>query len=242
MKGRTACIFSLCVLIGIGIVVQSELTDGQKLYVSQSAVEECRTNLETLQQEIERIGEIAKETQEKIDLYRQEMQSEDTEAMEKTLSAELLQYKMFSGGQSVHGPGVEITINDGSRPLYEGEDINNVLVHDSDILMVVNELKRSGAEAIAVNGQRIVNTTEIVCAGYTIRINGITYARPFVITAIGDASRMSAALLDEVGYGTTLKDYGVIFEIEIKSDIVIEGYSGEFENKYLEPVKGGEKN
>ena len=242
MNARKICIFGFCVIIGIGIVVQSRFTDGQKLYVAQSTLKEAETRLSAEQEETARIEELCRETQEKIELYRSQLEQEDSSGIEETLSEELTEYKMFSGGQSVHGPGVKITINDGSRPLYEGEDINNVLVHDSDILMVVNELKRAGAEAIAVNGQRIVNTTEIVCAGYTIRINGVTYARPFIITAIGNGSRMSAALLDEVGYGTTLKDCGVIFEVEIKSDITIEGYGGDFENKYMQPSKGGEEN
>lgn len=240
MKITRVGIFLFCLAIGFGLVMQSRVTDGQRLYVSAGAVEEYRTNTEAERQETERLRELAAETEEKIKLYYSEKAEENTSELEETLQSELLKYKMFSGAQAVHGPGIKVIINDGNRPLYDGENINDILVHDADIVMVVNELRRAGAEAIAVNGQRIVNTTEIVCAGYTIRINGITYARPFVITAIGDATRMSSVLLSDVGYGTSLKDWGVLVETEVLDDLTIDGYTGVFANKYMKEAKGDE--
>jgi len=109
-----------------------------------------------------------------------------------------------------------------------------------DILTVINELNRSGAEVLSVNGQRVANTTSISCSGYTIRINGQFFARPFEIRAIGDSKRMAAALIGPDGYGTLLKDYGVVFKITISDDLTISKYPEEQTYKYMTKVKEGE--
>jgi Uncharacterized protein conserved in bacteria len=147
---------------------------------------------------------------------------------------------LISGSTDVHGEGVIVFIDDGTRDLTEGEDPNVVLVHDMDILTIINDLNNSGAEVISVNGQRITNTTSISCSGYTIRINDQFFARPFEIKAIGDSKRMAAILVGPEGYGTLLKDYGVIFKLKIKDDIKISKYPEEQTFNYLTKVKEGE--
>jgi uncharacterized protein YlxW (UPF0749 family) len=106
-----------------------------------------------------------------------------------------------------------------------------------DILTIINELNRSGAEVLAVNGQRIVNDTSISCSGYTIRINDQFFARPFEIKAIGDSKRMAAVLIGPEGYGTLLQDYGVIFKVTIKDDMTIPKYSEEQSYEYMTKAK-----
>jgi uncharacterized protein YlxW (UPF0749 family) len=144
---------------------------------------------------------------------------------------------MISGNTPVHGEGVVVLVDDGTRALYEGEDPNAVLVHDMDILTIINELNRSGAEVLSVNGQRILNDTSISCSGYTIRINEQFFARPFEIRAIGDSKRMAAALIGPEGYGTLLQDYGVIFRLTIRDDLTIPKYSESQNYHYMTKVK-----
>jgi len=144
---------------------------------------------------------------------------------------------MFSGAMELRGPGVIITIDDGVRPLFEGEDINNILVHDADILIIINDLKKNGAEAISVNGERLVETSSVICSGYTVEINGVRYARPFMIRAIGDGNRMASSLIGPEGYGTSLKGWGVLFEIELSDEVFIPAYTREKIYKYMEIVK-----
>ena len=100
-------------------------------------------------------------------------------------------------------------------------------------------MNSSGAEAISVNGQRIAGNTSVSCAGYTVRINGRTYARPFVIQAIGDSSRMTDRLIGIGGYGKELQDWGVQFAIQSSSHITISGLEQEPEFLYMKAVKGG---
>ena len=77
---------------------------------------------------------------------------------------------LLSGTTDVKGEGVIITLSDGETP-SDTSTRTDTLVHDSDVLTVVNELKAAGAEAISVNGQRIISTSAIRCVGPVIQLN-----------------------------------------------------------------------
>ena len=100
----------------------------------------------------------------------------------------------MAGLTEVKGPGVTIEMNDAKKEVPSGQDPNLFIIHDDDVLAVVNELLASGAEAIAINGQRVVATTEIRCAGAVIMINGVRFAPPLKIQAIGDPETLHNAL------------------------------------------------
>ena len=152
-------------------------------------------------QDLKKLREILKSTGQKVDEYETLQDSQESQAtlVKEKFQEEVFLYKTASGRDKIHGPGVEVTVDDATREIFEFEDVNNLLVHDTDLLMIINELNRCGAEAISVNGQRITPRTAVVCSGYTVRINGEVYARPFKIRAIGDAKRMYEGLLAKSG-------------------------------------------
>lgn len=236
MKLRTLGFFAMCVIIGFFIIVQARLTNGQQLYVSAKAIDDYKTTIQSEKEDKDRIGQLIADTGEKLQEYEALANKENNDLKNKLLD-EVNYYKLISGNTAVHGEGVVVFIDDGTRELYEGEDPNTVLVHDMDILTIINELNRSGAEVLSVNGQRITNGTSIACSGYTIRINDQFFARPFEIKAIGDSKRMAAALIGPDGYGTLLQDYGVIFKIAIKDDISIPKYTENQTYEYMTKVK-----
>jgi len=247
MNKRVIMGFILCFLIGLGLVIQSRITDGQMLYVSAKTITDYQTVIDSEKVSVAEIEKLIAQANETLELYESTADRSNTEAsvedMTSKMEKELMQLGMFVGFETVKGAGVIVTIDDGTRELLYGEDINNVLVHDLDILTIVNEMRRCGAEAISVNGQRIVNRTSISCSGYTVRINGTVYARPFVIRAIGDGKRMSSALLGPQGYGTSLKGWGVQFKVEMEEELIIDGYTGGLRTyKYMSRVKGDESN
>ena len=84
------------------------------------------------------------------------------------------------------GQGVTITIDDSKTKSKAGENPNLYLIHDDDLLKVINELKAAGAEAISINEQRLIATSEIRCAGPTLSVNNIRSAPPYEIKAIGE--------------------------------------------------------
>lgn len=236
MKLRTLGLFIICFAIGFSIIVQARANNGQRLYVSAKTITDYQTTIDSERKETERIDKLTEEAGIKLKEYQALSSGEDNILKDK-LQKEREQYKVLSGNADVQGEGVVIIIDDGTRQLYEGEDPNAVLVHDMDILNVINELNRSGAEVLAVNGQRIVNDSSISCSGYTIRINGQFFARPFEIKAIGDSKRMAAALIGPEGYGTLLSDYGVIFKLTIKEDVTIRKFMEYQAYEYMTKVK-----
>ena len=77
------------------------------------------------------------------------------------------------GLTEVTGSGVIVTLSDSKKDASSVLDPSTLLVHDADVLSIINELKNAGAEAIAINDQRIVPTSSIVCGGNIIQINGV---------------------------------------------------------------------
>lgn len=236
MKLKAFGFFAFCLVIGFSIIIQARVTNGQQLYVSAKTLTDYQTTIKSETEDMERIRQLIAETDKRLQEYEILAGSEDSELKDRLLE-ELNYYKLISGSTDVHGDGVIIYVDDGTRELYEGEDPNSVLVHDIDILTIINELNRSGAEALSVNRQRVLNGTSISCSGYTIRINGQFYARPFEIRAIGDSKRMAAALIGPDGYGTLLQDYGVIFKVTIRDDLTIPRYTEGLSYKYMTNAK-----
>ena len=243
MKLRTIGLFLLGFIVGLSIVTQAKATNGMQVYVSAKTISDYQTTIDSEKKEIERIKTLiagAEKNLEEVEALAESPQDD----LKDRLQDELNHYKLISGDTKVKGEGVIVLIDDGTRELYEGENPNDVLVHDMDILTVLNELNRSGAEAISVNGQRLSNTSSISCSGYTIRINDQFFARPFEIRAIGDSKRMAAALIGPDGYGTLLQEYGVIFKLTISDDLIITKYPDAQNYEYMSSlikVKEGEK-
>jgi uncharacterized protein YlxW (UPF0749 family) len=110
------------------------------------------------------------------------------------VNRQLQDLRALVGLTALEGPGLVVTLNDSTRPPKAGEDPNKTILHYSDIAGVVAELWAAGAEAIAVNGERIVTSTGINCVGTTILCNTKRMAPPYVITAIGDPRRLGQYL------------------------------------------------
>lgn len=100
-----------------------------------------------------------------------------------------------AGMVAVSGPGLTVTLDDAPATFEApGVDDDLLVVHQQDIQAVVNALWTGGAEAMTIQGQRVISTTGIKCVGNTVVLHGVPYAPPYVITAIGDPVRLQAAL------------------------------------------------
>ena len=136
----------------------------------------------------------------------------------------------------VTGPGVIVTLTDGQSITAASVNANDLIVHDLDVLKVINELKNAGAEAISINDERLVNMTAISCGGNIIDINGEKVGAPFVIKAIGLPEQLSA-LSRPGGYLSWMKEDGVGVKLEKSNNITIPKYSGVINYKYMQNVK-----
>lgn len=131
-------------------------------------------------------------------------------SMNTSLKNELDYLKLISGFTGVTGEGIIITLNDAEAP--ESDSPMDYIIHDSDILNVVNQIRLAGANAISINNERIIATSEQLCSGPTIKINNNRYAVPYEIKAIGDSDALYTALKES----STIKEM-----IELKKRVTI---------------------
>ncbi|MBC7544027.1 MAG: DUF881 domain-containing protein [Candidatus Sericytochromatia bacterium] len=134
---------------------------------------------------------------------------------------EAWQAQAVAGTLALKGEGVVLTVDDSHVPVGKGENPNNAIVHNEDLLRLTNLLTAAGAEALAINEQRLAATTEITCAGPTILINKTRMAPPFSITAIGDSAMMMAAINMPGGVVESLRSYGLELKAETASALKI---------------------
>lgn len=141
--------------------------------------------------------------------------------------------QIFAGTIDVKGEGVRIILADNES---SKNDINNI-VHDVDLIKLVNILTREGAEVISINDERIISTSEIKANKMMIKINENEYTSPFIIKAIGNPDKLINGLqIKEKDYINTLKNYLVI-KIEKKDNIFIPKYKGDIDFEYAKPIK-----
>lgn len=141
----------------------------------------------------------------------------------KTLVQELHQANVAAGLTAVSGPGVIVTL---TQPPQVANGGSLFTIHDTDLLIVVNELRSAGAQAISINGQRLVATTEIRQAGSIFSINNTVAAAPFTITAVGPPQTMQEALQISGGIADTLMAVGIGVKIQTESKVTVPAYQG----------------
>ena len=150
------------------------------------------------------------------------------------------QARLLAGLTPVQGPGVVVTLNDSKQRLPKNMPSGMTppnLIHDSDINAVVNELKAAGAEAIAVNGQRLVAISPVRCAGSTIFVNNTPMAPPFIIKAIGDSKTLASAMNLPGGISTQIKAFDpAMFSVEESDTLTLPAYSGGSQPRYARPL------
>ncbi len=156
--------------------------------------------------------------------------SNDSQTL-KIMKEELEQARKAAGSTEVSGKGIIVTLND-SNSQNSGVDPAALVIHDKDLLLFVNELNSAGAEAVSINGQRIVSRSSIKCAGSIINVNGVRISTPFVIKAIGNPDVMEEALKFKGGVIDSLKPWGFSVDIEHNNNINIEAYNQGFSYEF----------
>ncbi len=229
-------IFVLTVVLGISISFQIKNLNNGYDYVPLKVIYDYKREIEKENAEIENLQILINNNEMKIKEYEDAgSQGGDITYL---LRNEIADLKKVSGFTKVQGPGILIIMDDASRDLYDGEDPNNVLVHEVDVLNIVNDLKVAGAEAISINGQRLLASSEINCSSYTIKINNQEYAQPFIIKAVGEPKQLEAAIKAPGTYGNLLTDVGLFIEANTSVNITIDEFSEEFAYKYLQIKEG----
>ena len=208
----------VCVLIGFMIAVQFRTAQDAKGSLSQQRIEEISDRL--LQTEHER-DELSEE------LHKMQTAAASTDNQQ---DKDLLRYR--AALVPLEGEGVIVRMDDSTKPAKAGENPNLYVIHDDDLLRVINELRAAGAEAISVNGQRLTGISEIRCAGPTLSVNNVRSSAPFEIRAIGDKKSLENALRMRGGVAETLGVWGIQLDIKASNDVYIPPYRGSIRQSY----------
>lgn len=223
------------ILFGIFLSVQMKMRVESYVPVTIKSIQSTKTEIDYITNEIAELEQIIKNKEAELEIL--ENISKGGENITDILSLDLLLTKSNSGRTAVQGPGIIITMYDNMDSQIIGYDINDDIVHDVDIQNILNDLKYAGAEAISINGQRVVSSSEIQCNGPVMRINGKSSGTPFVIKAIGDPKVLMASVNAPGTYGDTLRTvYFIGFEPHIEDKIIIPAYKGDFRFMYAKQV------
>jgi uncharacterized protein YlxW (UPF0749 family) len=217
MTKNRVLITALAVIIGFLGGLQIMNDSKSYAFINVNSVAVFSNELNTIKQEIEGLKSIIIMTSR--DLNRYQLAEFNTEYIAGYLEEEIKRVKAIAGYTNVRGEGVLIKLAD-NESITQG-NINYDLVHDVDVAMIINDLIDSGAEAISINGKRILSKTEIVCVGPLIKINGESVGAPFIIKAIGNKDLLSAAINAPNTYAYNLRtNYGLQIET-MKSDFIL---------------------
>lgn len=215
----------------LGLMLAAQFKNVQRVggNVSRQRTQELIEQINKLEQDNEALQNQIKEYENIISSY--ENASED-----ETLINELTKTKSIAGLVPMEGPGVVVTVDNLYISTWDGERQTVQNVHYDDLLRLVNELNAAGAEAIAINNERIISTTEIRNAGDYIVINTNRHSVPFEIKAIGNPENLEAALKL---LGGVVENLSQILDIKIRteSNITIPGYEGPINFKHAQPIQ-----
>jgi uncharacterized protein YlxW (UPF0749 family) len=137
-----------------------------------------------------------------------------------------------AGLEPVTGPAISVTLND--APSLPGKERSAVppdylVVHQQDVQAVVNALWSGGAEAMTLQGQRVISTSAVRCVGNTLLLHGIVYSPPYIVQAIGDPQKMQQALddaADVIIYKQYVAAYQLGYKVDLEGDVTMPAYTG----------------
>lgn len=212
----------VCAIIGFMLAVQFRQVRDSQATVPNQRLEEVSGRL--IQVEEER-DELAK----RLEILQQETNSWTNQEL-------ISELKIQACVTPLEGEGIIVKMDDSTRAAKSGENPNLYLIHDDDLLRVINELRAAGAEAISINGQRLIATSEIRCAGPTLSVNNVRSSPPYEIHAVGDKKSLENAITMRGGVAETLKVWGIQLEVTASDNVYIPPYKGTSKRVYSKVV------
>ncbi|HMC81091.1 MAG TPA: DUF881 domain-containing protein [Acidimicrobiia bacterium] len=148
----------------------------------------------------------------------------------------LREVQTWAGTTPMAGPGLEIRLSESHREAKTEADRESLSVHDVDLQLVVNALWAAGAEAVAVNGQRLVSTSPIRAAGETITVNFRPLVPPYKVEAIGGDKKEFERSAVAQRFKQWVADYGLGFSVRSRSKVVVPAFLGTLQLSSARPA------
>jgi uncharacterized protein YlxW (UPF0749 family) len=224
-------------LLGLGFLIAAQLaSEGPRVrYTTQerSPLVETATQLQDRQESLKaRILELRGQIQ------SAEQASEGSAALVRDLNDALQQARIAAGLIPLTGSGIVLQLEDSSEPPAADANASDYLVGAHDLRRIVEELWAAGAEAIAVNGERITSSTAIIDVGPSILANAAYLAGPYQITALGGDDlypRLSAAPGFQEFIRSRAEGFGIRVSIAEPGTVDIPAFVGTVTLRYARP-------
>ncbi|MGH4140961.1 DUF881 domain-containing protein [Clostridium sp.] len=230
MKNNEATIFVFIASIIIGLLIAMNIGfDGKSDFLDVKQYNEAYNERSKLYSDVNNLKEQYYNASSKLKKY----DSGDVKKFKvlEEIQKEVSSNNIIIGKTDVKGSGIKIILDDGNTNIEEFS--SRQLIHDADIAEVINDLQNAGAEAIAVNGERIIYNNYALCWGAPIKLNGVKIVAPFNINAIGNEDVLYNYLTLESIHTKELKLRQVKISIVKTDDIEILAYTGDFKYKYM---------
>jgi uncharacterized protein YlxW (UPF0749 family) len=224
------------IMAALGFLVVAQIRAGRAFRTQVQVPTRNVYALATLLRE-EREARAALETQvtdlqTKLETY--ERTASEGRSLAEAMGRELETLRIALGLKAMRGPGVVVRVAD---PKTQPKGSNPVVVSYQDIVAVVNELWAAGAEAIAVNGQRLTATTGLSQVSGTVVVNLQRLNGPFDIVAIGDPATLEGALNIRGGLLDGLRALGLTITIARRDVLTVPAYKGSMTFEHAVPVQ-----
>ncbi|MEO7077724.1 MAG: DUF881 domain-containing protein [Rhodococcus sp. (in: high G+C Gram-positive bacteria)] len=239
-RGWQILVLVVCLVVGVLLATTRVVSQGDEIRRSDTtrlsdlvgAAQSSSDDAESIRNDLAR----------QVDDLQRTAGSSDVEVGRALAAADPLAAQ--AGIEPASGSGVVVTLTDAARGpdgRYASDaSPDDLVVHQQDVQSVLNALWTGGASAMAMQDQRITSQVAPRCIGNTLLLGGRTYSPPYVVTALGDPERLSAALANNPGvrvFRQYALRYGLGFE-ETRSDaLTVPGYTGPIRIGFAQPAR-----
>ncbi len=217
-------------VLGLMLTLQFKNIQNYGGILSVQRAQELASELKDAKNQREALQQQVREYENRLRQY--EESAARVSSVAEDMKKDLEKARLLAGLTDVEGPGIVVTLSE-AQP---NQEFNVFYIHYDKLLRVLNELNAAGVEAVSINEQRVVATTEIRLAGSHININYQRFAPPFVFKAIGNPETLESALRLKGGIVEELEYYGILVNIKKEQNILIPRYSKVLEFKYAKPA------
>lgn len=218
-----------------GFVLSAALLTGREAAeVRHSRHDELVALVEARQEHVEALEAQLEELRRKLDGVEQAANPAGG------LRREVRHAERVAGLSPLAGPGVRLRLQDAQSECPTG-DPADCRIRDRDLQAAVNTLFAAGAEAIAVNGQRVVATTAIRNAGSAVLVNYHVLGPPYEVAAIGKPEKLAAGVRESDlarDFEVWTERYGLGFDMETVDELTLPAYGGSLRTREAETLAG----
>lgn len=224
--GIACFVLAMIIFMQFKVVRETDITS-----IDTMREEDLKAELASWKTKYEEVEQRYNEVTEKLKKYNEESSS-DAEA-KKHLEEELNELNLILGLTDTQGSGLIMNIKDTEETEKLKNDELAPLDVASELMIIVNTLKEAGAEAISINDQRIVGTSDFVKINSFIKINGKRITSPYTIKVIGEPDYLKSSIIAS-GYEAKIRDeYKQEISFEEKKKLTIQKYDGDLTTRYI---------